>query len=110
MGRYITTIGTASPVLRTVSTTYTAIVNDRILVNSASAAFTITLPAVASLLEGDQIQLIDVGNSLQTNNVLVARNGALILGAADDLTLDINGAIVTLLYTGATYGWVMTST
>jgi hypothetical protein len=110
MGRYITTIGTASPVLRTVATTYTAVVNDRILINSASAAFTITLPAVGTLLEGDQIQFIDVGNSLQTNNVLIARNSALILGAADDLTLDINGAIVTILYTGATYGWVMTST
>lgn len=110
MGRYITTIGAASTVLRTVSSAYTAIVSDRILVNSTTAAFTITLPAVAGLLEGDQIQLIDVGNSLQTNNVLVARNGALILGLADDLTLDINGAIVTLLYTGATYGWVMTST
>jgi hypothetical protein len=110
MGRYITTIGTASPVLRTVATTYTAVVNDRILINSASAAFTITLPAVGTLLEGDQIQFIDVGNSLQTNNVLIARNSALILGVADDLTLDINGAIVTILYTGATYGWVMTST
>lgn len=110
MGRYITTIGTASPVLRTVTTAYNAIVNDRILINSATAAFTITLPAVGTLLEGDQIQFIDVGNSLQTNNVLIARNSALILGAADDLTLDINGAIVTLLYTGATYGWVMTST
>lgn len=110
MGRYITTIGTSSPVLRTVATTYTAVVNDRILINSASAAFTITLPAVGTLFEGDQIQFIDVGNSLQTNNVLIARNSALILGAADDLTLDINGAIVTILYTGATYGWVMTST
>lgn len=110
MGRYITTTGTASPVLREVSTNYTAEVNDRMLINSSGGAFTVTLPANASLLQGDQIQLIDVGNSLQTNNVVVARNGSLILGAADDLTLDINGAIVTMLYTGSTYGWVMTST
>lgn len=110
MGRYITTTGTASPVLREVSTNYTAEVNDRMLINSSGGAFTVTLPANASLLQGDQIQLIDVGNSLQTNNVVVARNGSLILGSADDLTLDINGAIVTMLYTGSTYGWVMTST
>lgn len=110
MGRYITTTGTAAPVIRTVTSGYTAVVNDRLLLNSTSAGFTVTLPAVANLLEGDQIQLIDVGQNLQTNNVTVARNGALILGAADDLTLDINGCIVTLLYTGNTYGWVMTST
>lgn len=110
MGRYITTTGTASPVLREISSNYTAEVNDRMLINSSGGAFTVTLPANASLLQGDQIQLIDVGNSLQTNNVVVARNGSLILGAADDLTLDINGAIVTMLYTGSTYGWVMTST
>jgi hypothetical protein len=110
MGRYITTTGTASPVLREISANYTAEVNDRMLINSSSAGFTVTLPANASLLEGDQIQLIDVGNSLQTDNVTVARNGSLILGQAEDLTLDINGAIVTMLYTGSTYGWVMTST
>lgn len=110
MGRYITTTGTASPVLREISGNYTAEVNDRMLINSSSAGFTVTLPTNASLLQGDQIQLIDVGNSLQTNSVVVARNGSLILGAADDLTLDINGAIVTMLYTGSTYGWVMTST
>jgi hypothetical protein len=110
MGRYITTIGTSSPVLRTVTANYAALVNDRMLINSSGGPFTVTLPANADLLEGDQLQLIDVGNSLQTNNVIVARNGSLILGAADNLTLDINGAIVTMLYTGNTYGWVMTST
>ena len=44
--------------------------------------------------------------SFGTNAVTVARNSSLIQGSADDLTLDLNGAIVTLIYTGATYGWV----
>lgn len=109
MGRFITTTGTASAVIREVNSNYNAEVNDRILANSSTAAFTITLPINASVLEGDQLQIIDVGNSFNTNNVTISRNGSLILGAADNLTIDVNGAIITLLYTGNTYGWVLTS-
>ena len=109
MGRYITTTGTAAPVTRTVSTTYNAEVNDRILAVSSGGAFTITLPLSTSLLEGDVIQVIDVTGSFGTNNVTLARNGALIQGAADDLVLDVNGTSLVLLYTGNTYGWVVTS-
>lgn len=109
MGRYITTTGTAAPVLREVSTTYTAQVNDRILCDSASGVFTITFPAAASLLVGDQIQVIDATSNFNGNNVTIDRNGALINGASENLILDIDGSVVTLLYTGTTYGWVITS-
>lgn len=108
MGRYITTTGTANVVIREVSTTYTAVVSDRILADSSGGAFTITLPLNTGLLVGDQIQIIDVTGSFNTNNVTLARNGALISGAADDLTLDVNGVVLSLLYTGTTYGWVVT--
>ena len=50
MGRYITTTGTAGVTTREVSTTFSATVNDRILANTASSGFTITLPANSSLL------------------------------------------------------------
>lgn len=109
MGRFITTTGTASVVTVEASSNYNAAVNDRILCDSSSAGFTVTLPANASLIDGDQIQLIDVGGAFGSNNVIVGRNGSLINGAGDDLTLDISGAIVTLLFTGNTYGWVITS-
>lgn len=110
MGRYITTTGNAAIVTRTVSTTYTAVVNDRILADSSGGAFTITLPISTSLLEGDVIQIIDITSSFNTSNVTIGRNGALIQGDAADLTLDVNGAVITLLYTGVTYGWVITGT
>lgn len=110
MGRYITEIGTASSVIRNVSGTFTATVNDRILADSSGSAFTITLPAGASSMVGDQIQIIDITSSFNTNNVTVNRNGSKINNATDDLTLDIDGAAVTLLYTGATYGWAITAT
>ncbi len=107
MGRYISTTGTAGIVIRNVTTTYQAVVNDRILANSSAGAFTITLPLSTSLLDNDTIQIIDVGNQAATNNITVARNGALINGAADNLTIDLNQAIVTLIYTGAGTGWIV---
>lgn len=109
MGRYISTTGTASPVLRTATTTFNATVSDRILLDSTGGAFTVTLPAVVGLLEGDQIQLIDVGNFANSNNITIARNGAKIQGLEEDLVMDVSGSVVTLLYTNATYGWVLTS-
>lgn len=109
MGRFITTTGTANVVTVEATSNYSAEVNDRILADTTSAAFTVTLPANASLLDGDLIQIIDVGGAFNTNNVTIGRNGSLIQGSDDDLTLDVNGAIVTLLFTGNTYGWVISS-
>ena len=77
MGRYISTTGTASSVIRNVSTTFTATVNDRILANSSGGAFTITLPLNGSLLVNDVVQIVDVTGSFNTNNVTLARNSQL---------------------------------
>jgi hypothetical protein len=107
MGRYISTTGTAGVVTKQVNTTYQAVVNDRILADSSGATFTITLPLNASLLVNDTIQIIDATQSFGTNNVTIARNGSLIQGVAEDLTLDLNGAIMTMIYTGPTYGWIV---
>lgn len=110
MGRFISTTGTASPTLTERSSAYTASSNDRILADTSSAAFTITLPAVANVMDGDQIQIIDINSNFATNNCTVGRNGHNINGTAEDLILDLDGIICTLLYTGATNGWVITST
>ena len=113
MGRYITTTGTAGSTLRNVNsasqTTYQAIVNDRILVNTGTAAVTITLPVSATVLDNDTLQIIDVGGNAGTNNITVLRNGALIQGQAQDLTIDLGGTITTMIYCGVTYGWVLAS-
>jgi|TARA_B100002019_G_scaffold289698_1_gene305845 hypothetical protein len=108
MGRYITTTGTAGTVLKTVGTTYQAVVNDRIL--CTSGGFTITLPLSTSLLENDTIQIVDVTGAFGASNVTIARNGAKIQNLSEDLTLDINNSAVTLVYTGATYGWIISGT
>lgn len=109
MGRYITTTGTASATFRETSTNYSAVVNDRVLCNTTSGAITITLPAVGGVLVNDTVQIIDVASTAGTNNITVGRNGAKIQNVSDDLTIDTNGAIVTLIYSGATYGWIVAS-
>lgn len=106
MGRYITTTGTAANTIRTVSTTYQAIVNDRIV--CTTGGFTITLPLSTTLVDNDTIQIIDATGVFGSSNVTVARNGAKIQNLAEDLTLNVNNACVTLIYTGATYGWLIT--
>jgi hypothetical protein len=110
MGRYISTTGTASSVIRNVNGTFTATVNDRILADSSGGAFTITLPANASLIVNDVISIIDVTGSFNTNNVTVSRNGSKIQNLNEDLVLDINNVALTLIYTGPTFGWVMSGT
>lgn len=105
MGRYITTTGTAAAVLRTASSAYTAQANDRII--CTQGGFTITLPA--SPVDGDVVQIIDINSAFGASALTVARNGQKIQNLAEDLTLDVNGAVVTLVYSGVTYGWIITS-
>lgn len=109
MGRYITTTGTAGNTIREVSSAYNAQVNDRILATTSGGAFTITLPSSSTLLLNDTIQIIDVGGVAATNNITVARNGAKIQNISDDLTIDVNGSVITLIYTGSSYGWIVAS-
>lgn len=111
MGRYITTTGTAGNTLREgVNANFNATVNDRILATSTGGSFTITLPVNSSLLVNDTIQIIDVGGATSTNPITIARNSSLIQGIADDLVIDLNGSIITLIYTGVSYGWIVSST
>lgn len=104
MGRYLTTTGTARVTDRTVSTTFSASANDRIF--CVAGGFTITLPA--SPIEGDTVQIIDVTSVFGSSNVTVARNGQLINSAASNLLCDVSGSAITLVYSGVTYGWIIT--
>jgi hypothetical protein len=109
MGRYITTTGTAGVVVREISANHNAAVNERILCDTTSATMTVTLPVSTTLQLNDTIEIIDVAGNSATNNITIARNGAKIQGANEDLTIDVNGAITTLIYTGSNWGWVVGS-
>lgn len=107
MGRYISTA--IVPLVRTVSASsaVTAEANDRILADTTTAGFIVTLPAAP--LEGDTIQIIDVQSTFATNSLTVARNGNNISSTAEDLTVDVNGVILSLQYVDAAVGWLIVS-
>jgi hypothetical protein len=110
MGRYISTTGTSSSVIVEKSTTYTAKVNERVVANTTGGAWTLTLPVSTGLLVNDVVQIIDPTGSYSTNNLTVARNGAKIQNLNEDLTMNINNVAITFIYTGTTYGWLMSGT
>jgi hypothetical protein len=104
MGRQVTSFGTDAVVNKTIATTYTANSGERIFANATAGAFTITLPASPN--DGDTIQIIDVAGIFGTNNVTLARNGLKIQNLAEDLVLNLNNAAITMIYSGATFGWI----
>ena len=105
MGRYITTTGTAGSVTRiNTGSNYNAVVNDRIICTAGGQ--TITLPAAASLIDGDTVQIIDGFGNSSGSNITVSRNGANIQNLAQDLTINVNNATVTLVYSSAV-GWLI---
>lgn len=103
MGRYITTTGTAGSVTRIVSSTFSAVVNDRIL--CTAGGFTITLPN-SGLQDGDTISITDAANNAASSNITVARNGNNIQRLAEDLTINVNAATVVLVYSSS-LGWII---
>jgi hypothetical protein len=87
----------------TTATSITIAANDRYFVNTSSAAVTITLPAAP--LTGDSVSLIDLAGTFDTNNLTIGRNGNKIMNLTEDLVVSLEDAGLTLVYTGATYGW-----
>jgi len=68
-----------------------------------TAARTLTLPSSPSL--GDEIYVFDASGTAASYNITIARNNKLINGNSGNLIIDANGASVSLIYTGSTYGW-----
>ena len=75
-------------------------------VDTNSTTITATLPASPTI--GDFVQFIDYSGTFDTNNLTVARNGNKIQGDATDLTVSVERAGLTLVYTGSsTQGWLL---
>ena len=85
---------TFNHITATVNTT----INDHQWVSVLNSGTTITLPANPT--DGMEVR-ISVGNF---TNTVVARNGANIMNAAADLTIDVAYKTVTLIYDGLTVG------
>ena len=109
MGRYINATPGQASTVRTVSTTYQALVKERILADASGGAITVTLPAAESTMAGDVVLIYDIAGQAASNNITVGRYFSNIQGTAEDLTINVANAVITLTYTNATYGWVLTS-
>lgn len=79
---------------------YTMSAGEGVIANTSGGTFTITLPASPST--GDQVIIAD-GSNWATTNLTVGRNGSTIEGVASDLTCDVEGISVTMVYDGSTW-------
>ena len=74
-------------------------------VNTSGGVITATLPSSPTL--GDFISFIDYAGTFDTNNLTIARNGKNIQGVAEDLTVSVERAGLTLVFTDNTQGWLL---
>ena len=105
-GTQWTGLGGGNP-WQSTSTSITITANDRYFVNTSGGVVTITLPA--SPQTGDQVSILDLASTFDTNNCTIGRNGLKIMGLTENLVLNVEDEAITLVYTGATYGWKLTT-
>jgi hypothetical protein len=87
------------------TTGFTAVAGEGYFCNTTSAAFTATLPAGTI---GDECSFIDYAGTFDTNNLTVAPDGSeKIEGTAADLTVSVERAAFTLVFTDSTQGWLL---
>ena len=84
---------------------FTAVAGEGYFCDTSGGAFTATLPATPTL--GDEVTFVDYAGTFDTNNLTVGRNGENIQGSAADLTVSVERAGLTLVYSGATQGWLL---
>jgi len=87
------------------TTSFTAVAGEGYFINTTSGAITMTLPASPTL--GDFVTFIDYAGTFDTNNLTVGRNSENIQGSAADLTVSVERAANTLVYTDGTQGWLL---
>jgi hypothetical protein len=97
------TSGTSWQAVKT--TGFTGAAGEGYFCDTTSAGFTATLPAGTL---GDEISFIDYAGTFDTNNLTIAPDGAeKIQGSAASLTVSVERAGLTLVYTDGTQGWLL---
>lgn len=84
-------------------TSVAADVNKTYWVDTSSGGLTLTLPSVPA--KGDAVRIFDAGYTFDTNNLTIARNGQLVMGLDEDLTVNTQGAAFDLVYYNPSRGW-----
>lgn len=82
---------------------YSAIPSDKIVANTESGAFTVSLPATPAI--GDEVSILDGAGTFGSNNLTVNRNGEKIMGVAEDFIFELDNSAGIFVYYNTTYGW-----
>ncbi len=86
---------------------YTASAGEGVFCNTTSGSFTLTLPSSPTL--GDEVSFVDYAGTFDTYALTIGRNSEKINGATADLTVSVERAANTLVYTDGTQGWLLKS-
>jgi len=87
------------------TSTFTAVAGEGYFVNTTSGVVTMNLPAGTL---GDEIVFIDYAGTFDTYTFTIAANGSeKINGSTADLTVSVERAANTLVYTDGTQGWLL---
>ena len=84
---------------------FTAAAGQGVFCNTTSGSFTLTLPSSPTI--GDEVSFIDYAGTFDTNALTIGRNSSKINGAAADLTVSVERAANTLVFTDSTQGWLL---
>lgn len=84
---------------------FNATAGGRYWVDTNSTPVTMTLPSTPTL--GDTVQVIDYSGTFNARNLTVGNNSNKIMRITDTMTVSTNGAAFTLVWSGATNGWLM---
>ena len=87
------------------TSTFTAVAGEGYFVNTTSGVITMNLPAGTL---GQEIAFADYAGTFDSNTFTIAANGSeKILGSTADLTVSVERAANTLVYTDSTQGWLL---
>jgi len=87
------------------TSTFTAVAGEGYFVNTTSGVITMNLPAGSI---GDEIAFADYAGTFDSNTFTVSADGSeKILGSTADLTVSVERAANTLVYTDGTQGWLL---
>ena len=84
---------------------FTAVAGEGYFINTTSGAIEMDLPAGTL---GDEIAFIDYAGTFDSNALTIDQNGSeKIAGSTDPLTVSVERAANTLVYTDGTQGWLL---
>ncbi len=84
---------------------FTAVAGEGYFINTTSGVITMTLPSSPTI--GDEVAFADYAGTFDSNTMTVGRNSEKINGATADLTVSVERAANTLVYTDGTQGWLL---